>query len=351
MINDLRDEIKRQIEKKNNFSIGYRIELIGLLVLKYACDTFGMSYEMVIKADSLEDILFPEKNFEYKSLCNINHFNLLTHIQYEKIEDLVKEYLGSDDIGINIFNNNSKKVCIISNINASIFELYKGVYDINGNTTYVTDKFHSSRYVDCVFKFYDKVLGINNQYMEYDKISFKDYDYLYVYDGNPTYRFIKNSDNVGLYRTFIDLFNSNKNLKIILHTNFRKISNLTDTRFIIDYISKILFYDDKNTFVYYEKKDDETVSIIDYNKDKIKSLDKLFEIIDNNRKQKDVLVKTTGNDIKKNCYRIGFRLYQDGVKENIKSINEIVDENTRLINRLSSINRIIEQEINKFINR
>ena len=39
------------------------------------------------------------------------------------------------------------------------------------------------------------------------------------------------------------------------------------------------------------------------------------------------------------------------MEESIRNINEIVDENTRLIDKLSRINSEIEQEINKLINR
>ena len=45
------------------------------------------------------------------------------------------------------------------------------------------------------------------------------------------------------------------------------------------------------------------------------------------------------------------RLYQDKLKDNKININEIVDENTNLIMRLTSLNSEIEEEINKLINR
>jgi len=117
------------------------------------------------------------------------------------------------------------------------------------------------------------------------------------------------------------------------------------------YMSKVLLFDEANTFVYYENKKDDKVSIINYNKDKINSLEKLNKIIEINRKQKDILVKTTIEDIKNNCYRIGFRLYQEASVDSTRNINEIVDENTRLIDRLARLNNEIEQEINKLINR
>jgi len=44
-------------------------------------------------------------------------------------------------------------------------------------------------------------------------------------------------------------------------------------------------------------------------------------------------------------------LYQNEKIDDVKNINEIVDENTKLIEKLSRINQDIEQEINNLINR
>ena len=353
MINDLIDEIKLQFKKNKRVLLDYNLKriLISLLALKYCCDKFNLSYGDLIKAEKLDDICFPSEFNKYKTLCTIDSINLLTHIQYEKIEDLVKEFLDDSDIGIKIFNKGEKIICVQDYSRAVRSDINFGMYDINGNTTYILDKFSGSMYVYSVFKFFDEVLGVSNKYLEYNEVSFEDYDYLYIYDGNPIFKFAKNSDNFELIDFIFNLLKRNKDLKIILNTKFKKISNVRNVSFIIGYISKILFYDEKNTFISFEKKDDELISIVDYNRDKVKSLDKLFEIIKNNRKMKDVLVKTTVTDISENRYRIGFKLYQDGIEQNIKSINQIVDENTMLINRLSRINDNISQEIDKIINR
>ncbi len=81
------------------------------------------------------------------------------------------------------------------------------------------------------------------------------------------------------------------------------------------------------------------------------TLDKLFDIIKSNRKIKDVLIKTNENEIRSNNCRIGFRLYQMNLETKNRGINDIVDQNTLLINRLSNINKRVEVEIDKLFNR
>ena len=67
------------------------------------------------------------------------------------------------------------------------------------------------------------------------------------------------------------------------------------------------------------------ISIINY--DNIKDLNKLHSIIKNNRKQKDILVKTNYDELRENNLRIGFNLYQLEKDNEIRDINKIVDEN------------------------
>lgn len=76
------------------------------------------------------------------------------------------------------------------------------------------------------------------------------------------------------------------------------------------------------------------------------------EILKNvNRKQKDILVKITKQDIINNNYRIGFNLYQLEKTNKIKDINKIVDQNTRYLQRLNTLNQQVETQINKLLNR
>lgn len=121
---------------------------------------------------------------------------------------------------------------------------------------------------------------------------------MYICDNTPRYRFIRNSDN-DIYNFINNILIRDKKIKMVLHTDFKKISNMKQARYLVNYISKVVFYDEKNTYLYFEIKDNNQVSIINYNRDKIKSLVKSHQIIENDRKQKDILVKTTIEDIKK----------------------------------------------------
>lgn len=344
MINDLINEIQHQQEKDSKYFIDTKVKrnLIGLLILKYYCDTGILSYEEVIKQNNVENISFPIDTFEYE-LIDVPNTKLLALIQYENLQDIVKEYLSDSKIGINIISSDEEKICISNNLN-------KSVYDITGKTTYVTDKYKINIYEIAVFKFFDKVLGINNKYINFDELIIENYKYVYIFDDTPRYRFIKNSDN-DVYDLIRKLFMKSHELKIIFHTDYKKISNIKESRSVIKYMSKVVLFEDGNTLVFYEVKSDDKVSIINYNSNKIESLSKLQQVIEQNRKTKDILVKVTLDDIAKNYYRIGFRLYQFGIEKGSRNINEIADENTKLIEELSRLNKGIEQEINKLINR
>lgn len=349
MLNNLKEEIRKTLTRESKYVSNSNIKrhFIGLIALKYCYDKNKFNYEDLIKEENYKKITEYTNDTDLKillsRLIDLNVIKLFIHIQYEDLQKIVKEYLKSDTIGIKIINNNFKKICISNKFDEFI-------YDTKGNTTYVTDRYNITRFDIAMFKLFDKIFEIENKYETYNNISLDNYEYVYLYNNTPKYRFLKESDN-DHYKIIRELLYKNKKLKIYLHTDYKKISNLKDARYIIEYMSKVILFDELNTFVYCETKEEDKISIINYNKDKIKSLDKLFQIIENDRKQKDILVKITGEDIKNNNYRIGFKLYQTGMEESIRNINEIVDENTRLIDRLSRINSEIEQEINKLINR
>jgi len=254
------------------------------------------------------------------------------------------EFLSHKTIGIDFLNNNDSKLCFA-------YKLTNDVYDISGNTTYVRNALFVSEYEVSVFEFFDKVLKVNNKYIKQEDVDFSNYKYLYIYDFTPKYRFIKNS-NTDVYDYIIKGISCNSELNVYFQTCFKKVANISDGRFAIKYLNKVIFYDDDNIFLCFAGGNlDRKVSIINYNKEKLSSIDKLYEVIRNNRKIKDVLVKTTVNDIRSNYYRIGFKLYQEGIIDNSRNINEIVEENTRLIKRLSSLNSSIEEDVNRLINR
>jgi len=343
MINNLKEEIRKELLKESKYISEERIDriLIYILSLKYHCDNSNIPYESLIKETDPKNIDI-EENILITSDDQIKSIKLLKFIRYENLKELVTEYLENNKIGIKLLNQSKKKICIANKLNILIYDLY-------GNTTYITNKLNITKNQITIFKFFDKVLNLNNKYSLYEDLNFEDYDSVYIYDNTPKYRFIKENSN-DTYLLIKEILTKNNNLKIILHTSYKKISNLKQSISIIKYLSKVLL-DEETAYLIYEKNNNQKVSIIDYNKDKINNLDKLFQIIENNRKQKDILVKITIDDIRNNYYRIGFKLYQSNIIETTKNINEIVDENTRLVEKLSTINKLIEEEINKLINR
>ena len=344
MINSFINEIRKQLQSELKYVSEYLVNecLISLLVLKYYCDNSVYSYENLVNNKIEEEIYFPIDDLKVK-IGNTRYTRLLPFIQYSKLEDLIKEYLNDRSFDIDFINREEKKVCIPT-------QLVKELYDLSGNTSYVIDKLRVTNYDTAVFKFFDKVLGVNNKYLKFEDIAKEKLNYIYLYDNIPKYRFIRNSDN-DIYVIIRRILATTSASKVILHTDYKKVANLKELRFLLDSLEKVILYDDKNTFLFFTKNDSKEVSIINYNKDKIKSLDQLYKVIDNNRKQIDVLVKVSTEDIKNNFFRIGFKLYQNKTGEEVKNINEIVDENTRLIERLSRINKDIEEEINNLINK
>lgn len=342
MIDTLKIEIKKILSKDNRYVSDrtVNINLVYLLNLKYLCDNNKYTYEEIIKLESLDKLNITEEN-RLLSFGKILLNKLLPLIQYEDIKELVKEYLNQ--FNKRIINYGEPILCA-----HTIFDY--SLYDTSGNTTYIIDKLTSSKLGMTIFKFFDQALNLNNKYLSYNEINLNDYKYLYIYDFAPRYRFIKNSDT-DVYQFIYYNLRMNNDLKIILHTDFKKASNMRDARVIIKDLKKVLFFDDTNTYLLFQKTEDNNVSIINYNKDKITTLDRLFEVISQNRKTKDVLTKTTTEDIINNRYRLGFKLYQNKLKNDTRNINEIVDENTSLINELSSLNKTIEMEINNLMNK
>ena len=219
---------------------------------------------------------------------------------------------------------------------------------MSGNTTYVSDALSRNAIELEDFKFYDLVLKNNNKYLKDDEVNNEEYQNILICDETPVYLYKRNEINDEIIRLIGKFVIKGKN--VVLKTTFKKISNIRDFRLRLKYLSQIILFDDI-TYLYFKHKEDETISIIDYNKEKIESLEKLMEIIKNNNEENNILVKTTVEEIKNNNYRIGFKLYQDGQEFEKRNINTIVDENTRLIDRLKDYDSIIAQEIDELINR
>ena len=339
-MNDLLKDIE-EFENRYNFqfSDSRKIILIEYLIhLKYLCDKDIYKYEDVIEKEEIYDISLDTNRLSYHNLKSKLPINtLLLKIKKKNIKKLLLELLDYIDKPIE-FNNDKDKVLYID-LSHDIIHYYNRY----GNGTYIS-KISIRLYQ--TFKAFDEILGINNTYIEKQDISdYKDYDYVYIFDDIPKYR-LNRYDNI--YNDINKLIRNNKN--IILYTNYSKISNFSDGRIISRYIKTIILNNTKAIMIFNNIESTE-ISIINYDKDRINSLDKLYSIIKTNRKQKDILVKTTYNELKENNLRIGFNLYQLEKENKVRDINKIIDENTRLLEQLNDINEDVENYWNKLFTK
>ena len=339
-MNDLLKDIE-EFENRYNYKFNDSIKILlieYLIHLKYLCDKDIYKYEDVIEKEEIYDISLDTNRLSYHNLKSKLPINtLLLKIKKKNIKKLLLELLDYIDKPIE-FNNDKDKVLYIDLLHDIIH-----YYNRYGNGTYISK---TSIRLYQTFKVFDEILGINNTYIERQDISdYKDYDYVYIFDDIPKYR-LNRYDNI--YNDINKLIRNNKN--IVLYTNYSKISNFSDGRIISRYIKTIILNNTKAIMIFNNTESTE-ISIINYDKDKINSLDKLYNIIKTNRKQKDILVKTTYNELRDNNLRIGFNLYQLEKENIVRDINKIIDENTRLLEQLNDINEDVENYWNKLFTK
>ena len=339
MINEVKEEI---IEYCNNNK--YLIDKINILIaylihLKYLCDINTYSYDEVIQNDELYELnrditrikrAISDSRFHLNKIFPLNR--ILIKLKNIDTKELLLEFLDSIDKPLYLHSDSDKIAIINADYNPFTF------YNPKGNTTYIMN---ISYYFETL-KVFDNILGINNTYIDNNNIKDNNYDYIYIYD--DTLRFSKYKENI-----LDDIKPLLKNNKVVLIANYNKISNFREGRSLVRYIKTIILDNNKAIIEFINPKEDNEISII--NTDLVKDRNKLLSIIKNNRKQKNILIKITTQDIRDNNYRIGFNLYRLEKTSKIKDINNIVDENTKYLERLNSINLTVEKEINKLLNR
>jgi len=335
MINELLKEID-EIILKYKLHIGTNISYIAYLIhLKYLVETNEYTFDEVIS----NDYIYPlNKETQRIVKYNNNKFpinRLLLNIKNISSKDLLLELLNYLNKPLYLHEENNSIAYL--NIESNLYEYYNP----KGNSTYImkTPEYYET------FKVFDKILNINNNYISFRDIEKEEYSFEYIYIYDNTLRFSKLADN--LLETIENLRHKTKN--IILIARYSKISNFREGRFLTRYIKTIIL-DDKKAIIHFQRiKENDEITII--NTDNIKDKNKLPSIIKNNKKQKNILLKITTNDIRENNYRIGFNLYQLEKTSKIKDINKIVDQNTKYLQRLNTLNQQVETQINKLLNR
>ena len=352
MIDSLKEEILKYAsnESERFFFKHYSTTFIIYLVyLKYLCEKGIYSFKEVIMNPELyeitDDITRLKQGLE-------NHFFPIHSIlrNYEEINsewEYFKELKNASDLLLDFLNELDRPI----HFHGKETPIYVGVerrnyayYDETGHSIYIIGNNAKEDYYD-VFKIFDEILGITNQYLREEDINLSHYHYLYVYDDTPKYRFIKSSNEYTKVRYYLSSIDT-----VILCSNYSKISNFQEGRIVLRYLKTVILSTIK-VFMIFQKDLKDEISIINYDKEKILSEERLLTIIQNNRKLKDILIKTNYQEIKDNNMRIGFQLYQLEKKKEIQDINKIVDENTEYLRQLNVINERVEREINRLLNK
>ena len=338
MINKLKNDIMSILKRNRIGLLSVNTFIIYIIIMKYYIEKSTYKYE---------DVIIDEKLYEItKDIKRINKYHILEDDLY--INKLIKDYknISSKELLIEYIDSLNRPIKFNDNNEESIvmgiFSNTYLLYDRYGNTTYIYQKNDDDRFDH--YKLLDEILGINNKYLLLDDINIDNYKYLYIFDNTPRYRSNRYDNEYTTIENYIDKIDN-----IILYTNYNKINNVRTCRHLLRYMKTIII-DNSRAIILFNRKINDKISIINYDSNNM-SKDKLLSIVKNNRKQKYVLTKTSLVEIRKNNYRIGFNLYELDNNDKVKDINKIVDDNTEYLEQLNRINKVVETEINKLMNK
>jgi len=338
MINNLIKIIEQEL--KNNKRFYLRISVFQILYevlsLKYLCDKKKLKYDWLMNLDNFSNLTLDD-NLKFKN--DINYQMLLHEIQYENLEKIIKEFIMiNNKKNNNLSISNKRKIMYFES-----FYLDEFYYDLEGKTVYlIKTSYDNTKYL--IFKLFDKILKLKNDYQKIEDIKLSNYDEFHYYSISRKFNSLPFNENI-----FDEISNYVVNdLKVIFYTNYYSISNYKEGRKTLKYLKNVIFIPENKSILIYDKKENDQISIINYCDNNFQNL---VKIINNNRKVKNVLIKVNIKDIQKNNYRLGFRLYQLEFETKNKTINEIVDYNSNLLKRLERINEVVEKEINILINK
>ena len=352
MINDLRNDIT-SVFRNNKQYLPIRVKerlMIYIIYLKYLCETNKLEYEKVIHSD---EIYGPkELYFGVVPIDNINVHGLNALIRnFTNISaiDMLKELINELKDDNDFYSIKGKRIVDVWETGYYYRNEDLSMFDITGKTTYVISP-QNEELIE-YFKIFDEILGVNNKYLKRDEIDYKKYDNLCIFVKSPKY--VNNDDGV----LFKYIYDSLKLINVSLYSKFSRFSRFTLNgrskdkenrvldRFLARHIKTVLIKEDNMIIIFNSLANE--ISIINCNK---LTRDEIDDIITNNRKQKDVLVKTNYDELIKNGLRIGFNLYQKKKDNNEIDINKIVDENTYYLDELNTLNEVVERETNRIFN-
>lgn len=337
---------KTPLFRVRNLDLAYLISLY----IKNLCDNHidDYTYENVNNQNYLEviDKISKELGLRFTTIkIEIDIEKILKLIKDISLETLISDMFKNHEkeLGIRLIDNNKKKVCYLQSYDFNSYDKY-------GNTTYI----YFLRNDILAFILLDKLLGVNNQYengKDY-KIS-DDVEYVYINNAVTTNRLFElNSRN----NEIVEILRKNiyAGRKVVIKTAYKTISFIN--RYLpLSSIKKIVLnskYEKNESVLYFDyNRDKDKISLILYDEDKV-DIPGLKKIVDDNKENKDNLIKITKDDLINNNYRIGFKLYTtDDQKEIAKTINEIVDANRRYMKEIDRMDYTISTEIDKLISK
>lgn len=321
---------------KQEFSIFY----LFTLYIKYLCDKKKYSYFKILK-DKDDSILCEFEKFHNKKFNEYYHRGyfdaLLSLIKYEDLNTLLDEFININyDSNLEIFNYLKGKKIIYLRLYGFISRNYFDDYFKKDNIDYLTSVELENSSFYPYYILLDKMRNIKKEYL--NTIEKHKYDYLFINDTTPNYRFHNYSDSMF---TYIKNVCEEKN-KVILKTSYENANKIKNRNLIQNYLSNIIINNDKDKCIYlvFEDKDCKASIVLE---DDLKTIATYLEEGIPNHKS---VLQVKKEDIILNKYRIGYNVYKKD-QTIIKKINDIVDENKKIMDDLDNINNKIREEMDK----
>jgi len=334
-------EIKRKLQTEKGMYVSIlnqQYNYIKLLYLKYLCDKNNITEYKNQK--ELKKIISINNQELYKEFFEKNINELLVHFQNNDVIKLLEEFIK--DKGYNVYEELDK--VFIEKDEKVLY--YFNISDMNNMILFRQNVIKNK------IKIYEIIDEMNNVHREIctdlSNINLKEFDTLVIVDDEPTYKYISNNYIVDMLYKII-FSNNSFTGKILFKVRYSKISILKDYM-LIGKLSKVCIYENQQDailiFDKYNKED--TISIIMVND---KNHNNLKQILEKNKQNKKYLLKVPHKVVISNNYRIGFKMYLPDRKEEVKSINDIVDENTKITEKITRLNKLIREEMDKLISK
>lgn len=345
MYSFLNDEIKKRlsIDRKYVSNRAIQDNYLLLLYLKYLCvKNKVIDYKDTQKLLSLVE---DTKKELYDKFFEKNMNELLVHLELSNIEEMLKEYIDNikfdtlEEIDSILINKEDKVLYCINKID-------------NNDRVLTSYSYHDSNLYKKRLEIIDEMLNNKREYfIDINDKDLNDINTLVVVDKEAAYRYLYATNIIDVINNiFID--KKEFNGKIILKTSYSKISIIKNSSILRKYLKVVLLYEDNeknDCILVFDKEEKKNISIVMIKKEMEKDYEKIRGIITKNVANKNYLLKVTPDNIIANNYRIGFKMYLSSNNEEAKSINDIIDENTKILEEITRLNKFIQEEMDKLV--